>query len=149
MCVLISPPGNSEARSSLRTMVWEYLERYQKAGGSCYLWEEMGDKEQEWKRIFTLMCLDFFPHAYVSPILNKNLTIKTWHFDPKWIKKWAQCNWIMGFGSQDFFFFPTFFSCTSSMWKFLGQGSKLTCRIFLKKQHILDQDFNVANKVYL
>lgn len=76
----------------------------QKMGDSYYLWvEETRDEEQEWKRDFTLVCLDFFPHACVSPILNKNLTIKSLPLWSKMDEKLTQCFWkvelqVLGYG---------------------------------------------------
>ena len=65
------------------------------AGGTDSRWREVQDEEQKPERLFHVR---IFPHVYVLPALNKNSTIKTCHFDPKW--KILLKNWMMGFGLQ-------------------------------------------------
>lgn len=70
-----------------------------------------------------LMFRFFFLHAYVSPILNKNLT-KLWS---KMDKKWAQCFW------------------KTELWVLVYS----TILKRKERQPILDQDFNAEDKAYL
>lgn len=77
---------NHGARVSLKTP---------RKRASCHLWREVQDEEQKPERLFHVR---IFPHVYVLPALNKNSTIKTCHFDPKW--KILLKNWMMGFGLQ-------------------------------------------------